>query len=132
VYVLRQVHRALRPRGLVLDIHPLGLDFAVRAGERGLGFIDTRRFGAVLEAMDAEVELIVSEGLLEEISTLRRHVVERYDDASEALEEVDSWEHLRMPAALRRRLRETDARPVEFVDTILYRLFRKRSPGRKR
>jgi hypothetical protein len=126
VHVLRRVHRALRPKGLLLDVHPLGLEFAVRAGRRGLGFIDTRKFAAVVEAMNDGVEQTVSEGLFEEVKTLRRHVAERFDDAAEALEEADSWEHLRLPAAVRRRLRQTDETPVEFIDTIRYRLLRKR------
>ena len=126
MHVLRRVHGALRPDGLLLDVHPLGLDFAVRAGRRGLGFVDTRKFAAVLEAMNDGVEQTVAEGLFEEVRTLRRHVAERFDDGAEALEEADSWEHLRLPAAVRRRLRQTDETPVEFIDTIRYRLLRKR------
>ena len=126
MHVLRRVHRALRPKGLLLDVHPLGLEFAVRAGRRGLGFVDTRKFAAVVEAMNDGVDQTVSEGLFEEVKTLRRHVAERFDDAAEALEEADSWENLRLPAAVRRRLRQTDETPVEFVDTVRYRLLRKR------
>jgi hypothetical protein len=122
---LRHVHRALRPKGLLLDVHPLGLEFAVRAGRRGLGFVDTRKFAAIVEAMNDGVEQTVSEGLFEEVRTLRRHVAERFADAAEALEEADSWENLRLPAAVRRRLRQTDETPVEFVDTVRYRLLRK-------
>jgi hypothetical protein len=122
VHVLRRVHGALRPEGLLLDVHPLGLDFAVRAGRRGLGFVDTRKFAAVVEAMNDGLEQTVSEGLFEELKTLRRHVAERFDDAAEALEEASSWEHLRLPAAVRRRLRQTDETPVEFIDTVRYRL----------
>ena len=126
MHVLRQVHRALRPQGLLLDIHPLGLEFAVRAGRRGLGFVDTRKFAVVLEAMDRGLEQTLAEGLLEDVRTLRRHVAERFDDAAEALEEADSWENLRLPAAVRRRLRQADGTPVEFIDTVRYRLLRKR------
>ena len=125
MHVLRKIHRALRPQGLLLDVHPLGLEFAVRAGSRGLGFVDTRRFAEVLEAMNRSLEQTVSEGLFEELRTLRRHVAERFDDAAEALEEADGWEHLRMPAALRRRLQKADETPVEFVDTVRYRLLRR-------
>ena len=124
MHVLRHVHRALRPRGLLLDIHPLGLEFAVRAGRRGLGFVDTRKFAAIVEAMNDGLEQTVSEGLFEEVRTLRRHVAERFDDAAEALEEADSWENLRLPAAVRRKLAATDETPVEFVDTVRYRLLR--------
>ena len=126
MHVLRRVHEALRPEGLLLDIHPLGLEFAVRAGRRGLGFVDTSRFAAVLEAMNDGLEQTVSEGLFEELRSLRRIVAERFDDAAEALEEADSWENLRLPAAVRRRLQTTDETPVEFLDTVRYRLLRRR------
>jgi hypothetical protein len=125
VHVLRRVHRALRPKGLLLDVHPLGLEFAVRAGRRGLGFVDTRKFAAILESMNDAVEQTLSERLFEELRTLRRHVAERFDDASEALEEADGWENLRLPAAVRRRLQKTQESPVEFIDTVRYRLLRK-------
>ena len=126
MHVLRRVHGALRPEGLLLDVHPLGLEFAVRAGTRGLGFVDTRKFAAVLEAMNEGLEQTVAEGLYEELTTRRRLVAERFDSGAEALEEADSWENLRLPAAVRRRLRETDETPVEFVDTVRYRLLRRR------
>jgi hypothetical protein len=125
VHVLRHVHRALRPKGLLLDVHPLGLEFAVRAGRRGLGFVDTRKFAAILDSMNDAVAQTLSEGLFEELRTLRRHVAERFDDASEALEEADSWENLRLPATVRRRLQKTEESPVEFIDTVRYRLLSK-------
>jgi hypothetical protein len=124
VHVLRSVHGALRRNGLLLDIHPLGAEFAVRAGDRGLGFVDTRRFARVLEAMEEGVQQVLADGLFTELGQLRRHVTERFDTAAEALEEADNWEHLRLPAAVRRRLRETDETPVELIDTITYRLLR--------
>jgi hypothetical protein len=126
VHVLRKIHQALKPQGLLLDVHPLGLEFAVRAGSRGLGFVDTRKFAEVVEAMNRSLEQTVSEGLFEELRTLRRHVAERFDDAAEALEEADGWENLRLPAAVRRRLQKADETPVEFIDTVRYRLLRKR------
>jgi hypothetical protein len=124
VHVLRSVHGALRRNGLLLDIHPLGAEFAVRAGDRGLGFVDTRRFARVLEAMEEGVQQVLADGLFTELGQLRRHVTERFDTAAEALEEADNWEHLRLPAAVRRRLREADETPVELIDTITYRLLR--------
>jgi len=126
VHVLRQTHRALRPDAALLDIHPLGIDFAVRSGPRGLGFVDTRKFARVLAAMNDGVNTVVDEGLYEETRTIRRHVIERFDAASEALGEASTWEHLRFPLLLRWRLRRAREAPVEFVDTIRYRLFRRR------
>ena len=126
MHVLRQVHRALKPRGLLLDVHPLGNEIPVLAGERGVGFVDTRKFRAILEAMNKCVQQVISEDLFKELRTLRRHVVERYDTAKEVLEEADSWENLRLPAPVRRRLQETEAKPIEFIDTVRYRLLGKR------
>jgi hypothetical protein len=125
VHVLRNVHRALGPRGFALDIHPLGQDFPVRAGRRGLGFVDARRFARIVAAMDAVLDRTIAEGLFVDVRSIRRHVAERFDDAAEALEHADGWENLRMPAAVRRRLRETREMPVEFVEAIRYRLLRK-------
>jgi hypothetical protein len=125
VHVLRNVHEAVVPDGLVLDIHPLGIDLAVRAGSRGLGFVDSSRFALVVEAMDAKLSAMIEEGLFADLRSLRRHVVERFDDAAELIEEADGWEHLRLPAAVRRRLLATDATPVELVDAVAYRLLRR-------
>lgn len=124
MHVLRHVHQAVRPGGSLLDIHPLGVDMPVRAGSRGLGFVDASAFALVVKAMNEAVEQVVSEGLLVEERLLRRTVVERFDDAAEALEEADGWTNLRLPAAVRRRLEVAEERPVEFVDTVRYRLFR--------
>ena len=127
MHVLRQIHRALKPRGLLLDVHPLGDDFPILAGGRGIGFVDTRKFRGILDAMNECVEQTVAEGFFEALRELRRHVVERFDNATEALEEADGWENLRLPPAVRRRLQETHSTPIEFIDTVRYRLLRKRS-----
>lgn len=121
--VLRNVHQAVVPGGRILDVHPLGIDMAVRAGSRGLGFIDTRKFAEVVAAMNECVTQVESEGLLEHLRSIRRHVVERFDDPAEAIEEAQTWENLRFPAAVKRRLAQATERPIEFVDTVRYRLF---------
>ena len=125
MHVLRNVHRSLVAGGLVLEIHPLGHDFPVRAGGRGLGFVDAREFSRIVAAMDAVLERTIAEGLFEDVRTARRHVAERFDDAADALEHAAGWENLRLPAAVRRRLSLTADRPVEFVETVAYRLLRK-------
>jgi hypothetical protein len=123
VHVLRHVHRAVRPGGSVLDVHPLGVDMAVLAGRRGLGFIDAAEFGLVIAAMDEGVAQVVREGLLEEQRVVVRQVVERFDDPKEALDHFAEWENLRAPPALRRSIRDAQERPIDCVDTVRYRLF---------
>lgn len=126
--VLCNVHQAVAPGGHLLDIHPLGIDMAVRAGPRGLGFVDARKFAQVVAAMNEGVAEVESAGLIEHLRTTRRLVVERFDDPGEAIEEADGWTNLRMPAAVRRRLRAADERPIELVDTVRYRLLAARRP----
>ena len=129
MHVLRNVHQALVGGGLLLDVHPLGADIPVRAGSHGLGFVDARRFARIVDAMDACVDAVVEEGLFGEVRTLRRHVAERFETAAEALEHASEWQNLRLPAAVRRRLEESEERPVELVESIRYRLLRKQSPA---
>jgi hypothetical protein len=132
VNVLRNVQQAVVPGGRILDIHPLGIDMPLWAGPRGLGFVDASAFARVIAAMDEAVDVLRAEGLIEELRTARRHIVERFDDAAEALEEADSWQNLRLPAAVRDRLRAADERPVELVDTVRYRLFATCAPDAER
>jgi predicted DNA-binding protein (UPF0278 family) len=123
VHVLRNVQPAVVPGGQVLDIHPLGIDMAVRAGPLGLGFVDATEFARVIEEMDEAVAEVCSEGLLTELLTERRLVAERYDTPEEALEEAASWVNLRLPPRVARRIRDAEERPIELVDTVRYRLF---------
>jgi hypothetical protein len=43
---------------------------------------------------------LFAEGLFEELRELRRHVAERYDNATEALQEAEGWQNLRLPPAV--------------------------------
>ena len=126
--VLRNVQQAVAPGGRILDAHPLGVDMAVRAGSRGLGFVDSRKFGEVVAAMDEGVATVEAEGLIRHLRTVRRHVVERFDDPTEMLDEVETWENLRLPAAVRRRVAAAEERPIEFVEAVVYRLLRRCEP----
>jgi hypothetical protein len=129
VNVLRNVHRSLAPGGLALDIHPIGCDLAVWAGVRGLGFVDSSRFLPIVRAMDRRVASVIREGLFDDVLGLERRVALRFDTPTEALERAAEWENLRLPPAVRRRLRLAEG-PVHIVDTIRYRLLRKRSRRR--
>lgn len=125
MHVLRNVRRAVVPSGLVLDAHPIGCDLAVSAGMRGLGFVDASRFLPLVEAMDELVAEAIRSRWFEEVRSEHRRVAMRFDEAEEALEHADGWNNLRLPPAVRRRLRQVEG-PVELLDTIRYRLLRNR------
>ena len=122
--VLRNVHEALAAGGALLDVHPLAYDAAVRVEGRGLGYVDESLFERVLSEMEDGVAAVVAAGLFEEEGLLERDVVERFEDGAELLEFASEWENLRVPAQLRRRLRSVD-RPVEMVERLRFRLFRR-------
>lgn len=123
MHVLRNVRRAVVPGGLVLDAHPVGCDLAVSAGTRGLGFVDASRFLPIVQAMDEIVAEAIANGWFAEVRSEQRRVAMRFDDPAEALEHADGWNNLRLPPAVRRRLRQAEG-PVELWDTIRYRLMR--------
>jgi hypothetical protein len=125
VHVLRNVHEAVRPDGLVLEIHPLGIDMPVCAGRRGLGFVDVSEFAVIAEGVDAAVDGLVDDGLLDELARRERHVVERFDTGDEAVEELCRWEDLHAPEELLQQLREAEERPIELVEAVGYRLLRR-------
>jgi hypothetical protein len=127
VHVLRNVHAALVPRGRLLDVHPIGHDIPIRAGSRGVGFVDARAFARIVGAMDDVVAETIADGLFEEVGETCRSVVERFDDAADFIAHAEEWTNLRLPARVRRRLRETEERPVELIDAVRYRLLRKRA-----
>jgi hypothetical protein len=66
VHVLREVHKALRPKGILLDIHPLPEDPRLEVvrdrGTQAVGTIDGRKIAATSEEQDC-VSGLQSEGL---------------------------------------------------------------------
>jgi hypothetical protein len=110
VHVLRKVHKALRPHGVLLDIHPVPAHHRVevlREGHRShLGYLDS---SAVIERVrDARARLRVAqrEGLFE----LRAR---RYFDWDAHYSTIEAWfrrrdeygSMVRIPPELLRRLR---------------------------
>jgi hypothetical protein len=132
VHVLRNVDEALKPRGLLFDIHPTADDTPIRAAGRGLGFVDARRFQPVVATSDAAVDALVRDGLFDDVRRVEREIEELYPEAEELLDTADEWTNLRIPAATRRRIRAA-VPPVQLLWRVDFRLLRKRAarPGRR-
>ena len=128
MHVLPHLHEALRPRGLVLEIHPTADDVPIRAGGRGLGFVDSRQFVTVVEQTDSAVDRAVARGLYTDVRREYRDVIEVYDDAAELLDTADDWENLHIDASTRRRVRAASG-PYELPWPVSFRLLRKRKRG---
>jgi hypothetical protein len=131
VHVLRNVDEALKPRGLLFDIHPTADDTPIRAAGRGLGFVDARRFQPVVATSDAAVDALVRDGLFDDVRRVEREIEELYPEAEELLDTADDWTTLRIPVATRRRIRAA-VPPFQLLWRVDFRLLRKRAARRRR
>jgi hypothetical protein len=131
VHVLRNVDQALKPRGLLFDIHPTADDPPIRSSGRGLGFVDARRFEPVVATTNAAVDALVGDGSFEDVRRVEREIEELYADAEDLLDTADEWTNLRIPAATSRRIRAA-VPPLQLLWRVDFRLLRKRAARPRR
>jgi hypothetical protein len=132
VHVLRNVDQALKPRGLLFDIHPTADDPPIRSSGRGLGFVDARRFEPIVATTNAAVDALVGDGSFEDVRRVERDVEELYADTEDLLQTADDeWTNLRIPAATRRRIRAA-VPPLQLLWRVDFRLLRKRAARPRR
>jgi SAM-dependent methyltransferase len=120
VHALRQIHRALAPGGILLDMHPVLPATRAEVGGVSLGDFDDGEFFEIVRATEkplAESELFVLERELE------FEYLERYDSADELLDDVKEWEGCRVPPPLAKAIREAKP-PVDIWEQVVLRRFR--------
>lgn len=121
MHALRQIHQALVPGGILLDMHPIPP--ATRAEVRGasLGDFDDAEFMGIVAAAEAKLE---ETGLFARLSKVEFDYRERYDDPRELIEDVrDGWEGCRIPPELERRILAA-GEPVDVWENVVLRRFR--------
>jgi len=73
VHALRQIHRSLRPDGLLLDVHPQPVNPRVEVRQGGLvhdlGEIDAHEDNREVEDARIQLEVLVREGLFSQEAT---------------------------------------------------------------
>jgi SAM-dependent methyltransferase len=119
VHALRQIHRALVPGGILLDMHPVPPSTRAEVDGVSLGDFDDEEFFEVVRATErplAETALFVLEDEIE------FDYLERYDNGSELLEDVKSWEGCRVPRSLAKAIREAEP-PVDIWERVVLRRF---------
>ena len=120
MHALRQIHRALVPGGLLVDMHPVPPSTRIEVRGESLGELDDTEFMGLVEATEAplaESELFSFEEELE------FDWLERFDSAEELIETVSSWEWSEIPAKLVDRVREVRG-PVDIWERVVLRRFR--------
>jgi hypothetical protein len=97
VHVLRNIHEALAPDGILVDTQPVSARPPVAAGELRLGTLDMRDWLETILAVDALFAETVDAGLFELQGESRLVVTDTFDDGPECLETVAGWRGTRIP-----------------------------------
>jgi SAM-dependent methyltransferase len=121
VHALRQIHQALVPGGILLDMHPVPPSTRAEVQGKSLGEFDDAEFMQIVADAEAEIERT---GLFRGVSEVEFDYLERYDEPGQMLEDIrEGWEGCRIPPELEARIREADG-PVDIWERVVLRRFR--------
>jgi SAM-dependent methyltransferase len=125
VHALRQIHKALAPGGILLDMHPTRPSARAEVGGVSLGDFDDEEFFGIVDATErplAESDLFVLEREVE------FDYLERWDDGAQLLEDIETWDGCRVPHVVAERVREAEP-PVDIWERVVLRRFRAMRSG---
>jgi hypothetical protein len=125
VHALRQIHQALVPEGVLLDMHPIPPSTRAEVHGESLGEFDDSEFMEIVAAAEAKIE---HGGLFNRESELEFDYRERYEDARELVDDIEEdWEGCKIPPALEQRILAADG-PVDVWERVVLRRFRAEPP----
>ena len=104
MHALRRIHRALVPRGMLLDLHPVP-PTPIELHGAELGEVDEREFIPILRATEGELERTVRDGLFVHEREVRLEVLEHFESGDELLQHAEGWENIRLPPEVAQRAR---------------------------
>ena len=120
MHALRQIHQALVPGGILLDMHPIPPSTRAEIHGESLGEFDDADFMQIVANAEAEIE---RSGLFERESEVEFDYLERYDDPAQLLEDIEEgWEGCSVPPELETRIREAGG-PVDIWERVVLRRF---------
>jgi hypothetical protein len=120
VHALRQIHQALVPEGILLDMHPVPPSTRAEVQGKSLGEFDDAEFMQIVANAEDEIE---RSGLFTRVSEVEFDYLERYDDPAELLEDIrDGWDGCRIPAELEKRILEAGEQIDIWERVVLRRL----------
>ena len=125
MHALRQIHQALVPEGVMLDMHPIPPSTRAEVRGESLGEFEDVEFLQLVASAEAKIQ---DSGLFLFDSELEFDYRERYDDAAELIEDIkEDWEGCTIPRELERRILSA-GEPVDIWERVVLRRFI-RSPG---
>jgi hypothetical protein len=125
VHALRQIHQALVPEGVLLDMHPIPPSTRAEVRGESLGEFDDAEFMQLVASAEAKIQ---GSGLFAFDSELEFDYRERYEDAAELIEDIEEdWEGCTIPPDLERRILSA-GEPVDIWERVALRKFRAEPP----
>ena len=121
---LRQIHAAIVPGGLVLDMQPVAPRPPVEANGNRLGSLDMREWRRL--TIDPVAELIdgaIADGFFTEEGERTYEVLESFDDGRELVETVRDWTGTKISRTLAGRV-ERSAPPLMIREGVRLRVLR--------
>jgi hypothetical protein len=102
VHALREVHRVLVAGGLLVDTQPISPRPVVESDGSPLGTLDLRDWRATIDAVEAEVQRALADGLFTVEHERSLVVIETFDNGPELVETVSGWQGTRISRRLAR------------------------------
>jgi SAM-dependent methyltransferase len=125
VHALRQIHRALGPGGILLDMHPTRPSARAEVGGVSLGDFDDEEFFGIVDATEKPV---AESDLFELEQEVEFDHLERWDNGEQLLEDVKTWDGCHVPRGLAERIRRAEP-PVDIWERVVLRRFRATEAG---
>ena len=120
MHALRQIHQALVPKGVLLDMHPIPPSTRAELRGESLGEFDDAEFMQLVASAEAKIQ---DSGLFAFDSEVAFDYRERYDDAAELIEDIEEdWEGCTIPRELERRILSA-GEPVDIWERVVLRRF---------
>jgi SAM-dependent methyltransferase len=120
VHALRQIHRALGPGGILLDMHPTRPSARAEVGGVSLGDFDDEEFFGIVDATEKP---IAESDLFELEQEVEFDHLERWDNGEQLLEDVKTWDGCHVPGDVAGRIRRAEP-PVDIWERVVLRRFR--------
>lgn len=121
MHALRQIHQALVPGGVLLDMHPVPPPTRAEVRGESLGEFDDAEFMQIVANAEAKID---RGGLFTRESEVEFDYLERYDDPAQLLEDIrEGWDGCQIPAELEQRILAAEE-PVDIWERVVLRRFR--------
>lgn len=119
--VLRTIHRALAPGGILVDTQPVSARPPVAANGVDLGTLDMPEWLETIDAVDELIVGTIDSGLYDLQHERRFVVVDTFESGTEFLEIVGTWAGTRIPRRLAQSARAVEP-PITVRQTVRLRV----------